>query len=337
MDENTPGKARGISVYDFFPNDGRLQFLAFVKASNPSYVLTDRSRQIIYAVHEHASGEGAGVSAFKVSRKKDGKVNFIAMGNVELSGSDPCHLSFAGRNLVTTCYTSGQIFIIPLDKEGRVEEIGQSMSFTSDTTRKSHAHCAAYQEAKKRLLVTDLGADRIRILQEQPDGSFVHTSEFDVEFPEMEGPRHIAMHPEGRYAVVNGECKGVVRLLDISGEQPTIVHQANALPERVVDQAHGAAIRFGKSGKMVYVTDRNFSVVNALKLDQRAGSILFRHTTPSGGEHPRDMILSPDGQWLLTANTVSSSVGVFRVDPRGELTHYHTFQKVPTPTAFAWL
>ena len=337
MDEDTPGKARGISVYDFFPADGDLRFLGYAKASNPSYVVTDRSRQIIYAVHEHKPGEGAGVSAFKVKRTKEGKARFTQIGNVELKGADPCHLAFADRCLTVSCYTSGHVMLLPLTPEGGLTGVSQTFSFGELEDGRSHAHCTVYQADPARLLVTDLGADKLRVLSRCSDGSFEHTEALDLQFPEGEGPRHVALHPSGKYAVVNGELRGYVHLIDVAAEQPRIIHRAGALPERVIEEASGAALRFGANGKMVYVTDRAFSVVNALRLDERSSVLRFRHTNPSGGEHPRDAILSPDGEWLLTANTQTSNIGVFRVAPSGELTHYRTIQKVPTPTSFAWL
>lgn len=337
MDEKTPGKARGISVYDFFPADGRMQFLGFVKASNPSYVITDRSRQMIYCVHEHSAGEGAGVSAFKVSRKKDGKVRFLEYGHVDIDGDAPCHLAFAERNLAVSCYGSGQLLLLPLADDGKIERVGQNIDFPSEGGNECHIHCSVYQPMHQRLLVTDLGGDLVRVLTKDAAGNFSCRPELDLKFERTKGPRHIALHPAGELAFVNGEKLGTVSLVDVSKEQLSILSVANALPERVLDEAWGAAIRLSNNGKIIYCSDRTFSVVNALKYDQRAATVKFKHTTPSGGESPRDLILSLDGEWLLTANTATSSVGVFRIDPRGELTHYHTFQKIPTPTVFAWL
>ncbi|NJC26469.1 6-phosphogluconolactonase [Lewinella antarctica] len=337
MDENTPGKARGISVYDWLPGEAGLKFLGFVKTSNPSYVLTDQSRQIIYAVNEHSAAEGAAVVAFKVSRKKEDKLSFREIGQVPLAGDDPCHLAFAGRNLVVSCYTSGQVMILPLDVEGALGTVSQTFTFAADNGREAHAHCSVFQPLPAQILVADLGSDRLRVLRREDDGSFTHAAELDLEFPDKQGPRHVALHPTGQYAVVNGEREGRVRLLTLSGDRPRITHTANALPERVLDEAWGAAIRISKNGKMVYTTDRNFSVVHALRIDERSAVVRFRHSDPSGGDQPRDVILSPDGDWLFTANTASSSVGIFKIDPSGELTHYRTVPKVPTPTSFAWL
>ena len=56
MDENTPGHARGISVYDFNRHDGDLTFKGYIKDSNPSYVITDGQRSLIYSVCEHPAG-----------------------------------------------------------------------------------------------------------------------------------------------------------------------------------------------------------------------------------------------------------------------------------------
>ena len=341
MDENTPGRARGISVYDFDSKEGRLTFNAFVTDDKPpSYLVTDRSRSIIYSVCEHPAGEGAAVCAHKVKPPKTGqggKVRFEPLGKVSLPGSDPCHLAFAGRNLAVSCYSSGHLLILPLAKDGAITEVSQVIEFSSATDRGSHVHCSVYQPSRSRLLVTDLGDDKLKVVELGEDGLFAHVPELDVSFPEFTGPRHIALHPGGRLAVVNGECRGIVHLLDTSERRITALHGASALPERVVDQAHGAALRVAPNGKLVYVSDRNFSVINALRLDHRTEALRFRHSTPTGGEHPRDFQLSPDGRWLLVANLKSSSIGVFQVTPRGELTHYHTFGKVPTPTCLAWL
>ena len=337
MDEDTPGKARGISIYDFDPHEGRINFNVFVKDDNPSYVITDRARSIIYSVCEHAAGEGAAVCAHKVKPGKEGKARIEAIGKVDLQGSDPCHLSFADRSLAISCYSSGQLIIVPLAKDGSLTEVSQTFDFNTSNQRDSHIHCSVYQAAQQRLLITDLGDDKIKVLERKADGAFTYAADLDVAVHDCHGPRHITIQPNGHYAVVNGECRGFVHLLDISQRTIRRVHSVGALPERVVDQAKGAALRMCNKGKMVYVSDRNFHVINALRLDRRSGALRFRHSTPSGGEHPRDFILSPDGEWLLTANLKSSSVGVFKVDPKGALTHYHTFAKVPTPTSLAWL
>ena len=337
MDENTPGRARGISVYAFDQHDGGLAFAGYVKDSNPSYVITDRQRSIIYSVCELPAGEGSAVCAHKVSIDKTGKPRIEPLGKVELPGSAPCHLARVGRALAVACYGSGQLIIVGLEDDGNVGDVRQTITFTTTTKRDSHIHCSVYQAARDRLLVTDLGDDKIKVLDRGADGQFTYRPELDVEVQDCQGPRHIALEPGGRFAIVNGECRGIAHLLDVSEEKIMKVHQTNVLPERVVDEAKGAAVRLSGNNRMVYISDRTFNVVNALRLDHRSATLRFRHSTPTGGAHPRDFILSPDDEWLLTANLQTSSIGVFKLNPKGELTHYRTVSKIPTPTSLAWL
>ncbi|TXF89660.1 lactonase family protein [Neolewinella aurantiaca] len=338
MDEDTPGKARGISVYDFFPSEGRIQFLGFTPAKNPSYVITDRKRSVVYAALENDQGEGAGVSAHKVNRSKQGKVWFDDLGKVDLPGDGPCHLSFAKNTVLVSSYGSGHLHVIRREEDGSLGEIIQTIALSSeDTDRGPHAHCTAYHEAREQVFLCDKGDDKLKVFDRAEDGTLTERPELALDFQEHQGPRHITLHPDGQLAVVNAELIGHVHLIDLSGEKPLRANRMNYLPERVLDEASGAAIRLSTNGKMIYTSDRTYSVVTALRIDEKAKKIVLRDTYPSGGESPRDLNLSPSGEWLLTANTADHTVGVFRVDPRGALTHYHTFKKVPSPTCFAWL
>lgn len=335
IDGNASAKARGISVYDFFPSEGRIQFLAFAPAINPSYLITDRKRSIIYSVRE-TQDERAGIVAHRVRRNKKGKVSFEVLSDLNLPGVGPCHLSFAGNTLLVSCYNSGQLHVVSRDEEGKLGDLLQTITLTASDGQ-SHAHCTAYHAGRKQVLVCDLGDDKLKICDRAGDGTLTERPELALSFPPGEGPRHIALHPEGKLAVVNCEPVGRVHLIDLDGEKPLRANVMNALPERVIDEASGAAIKVGLNGKMVYTSDRNFSVVTVLRIDERDKKLVVRDTYPSGGESPRDVSVSPNGEWLLTANTGDHCIGVFRIDPRGGLVHYHTFKKVPSPSCLAWL
>jgi len=337
IEGSTSSKARGISVYDFFPSDGRIEFLGFTPAINPSYLITDGKRGIVFAVRE-TEDERAGLTAHRIKRNKSGKVYFEQLADIDLPGKGPCHLSFAEKTVLVASYNSGHVHVVSRDEETGLGELLQTIELTPSTPEaKPHAHCTLYLPAKKQVLVCDLGDDKLKVFDRADDGLLTERPDLALGFAKGEGIRHIALHPDGDLAVVNGEKVGHVHLLDLSGEKPMRATVINALPERVVDQAQGAAIKIGKNGKMVYVSERAFSVVNVLRIDERAKKLVNRDAYPSGGESPRDLTVSPDGEWLLTANTGDHTVGVFRIDPRGGLAHYHTFKKVPSPTCLAWM
>jgi 6-phosphogluconolactonase len=332
------GKARGISAYDFYPTDGRIEFLGFTPAINPSYLLTDRKRSIVYAVREANGNGNAGVTAHKISRNNRGKVKFELLNDLPLASDDPCHLAFAGNTLLVSSFSSGHLHVIERQEDGNLGAELQTISLEASKEGKTpHAHCALLVPKKNWVLLCDLGNDLLRVFDRAENGTLTGRPELDLHFPDGEGPRHIALHPDGDLAVVNGEKVGQIHLIDLSGDKPLRATTANALPERVIDEASGAAIRIGANGKMIYASDRTFSVVTVLRIDERGKKLVVRDTFPSGGESPRDLIVSPKGEWLLSANTHDSTVGVFRIDPRGALIHHHTFRKIPSPSSFAWL
>lgn len=338
MDENTPGHARGISLYDFAPADGSLTFRGYTPVTNPSYLLADQKREVVYSVCEREHDNESGVLAYRVKRGKGNKVSFEHLSTVPLPGDHPCHLAFAGDTLLVSSYTSGHVHVVRRNEDGSLGEVLQNLQLTCQhTDRGPHAHCAVYLPRREQVAVCDLGDDMLKFFDRHADGTLHARPDLHVAFPKGEGPRHVAVRPDGDWAVVNGELVGRVHLIDLREDPPRIADIVNALPERVVDEAHGAAIRIGHNGKMVYVSDRAFSVVTVLRIDERAGRLIVRDTYPSGGEHPRDLNLCPKGEWVLTANTKDDTIGVFRVDPRGGLLHFRTIKKVPSPTTLAWL
>lgn len=332
------GKARGISAYDFSPSQGGIHFLGFTPAVNPSYLLTDQKRSIVYSVREKGADAGAAVVAHGVQRGKGRRATFTPLGETALPGCDPCHLAFADDTLLVSSYTSGHLHVVRRQPDGRPGELLQTINLkTRNENRDPHAHCATYVARRNQVLVCDLGDDRLKFYDRGADGTLTPREDLYLAFPDGEGPRHLAVAPDASFAVINGEKCARVHLVDLTADRPYCVTHNNFLPERLLDQSWGAAIRLSANGKMIYVSERTFSVVTTLRVDQQAGKLVMRDSYPSGGEGPRDIILSPAGDWLLTANEQDHTVGVFRVAPKGGLTHYHTFKKVPSPTALAWL
>ncbi|CAH0999675.1 6-phosphogluconolactonase [Neolewinella maritima] len=338
MNENAPGKARGISAYDFSPTTGQLSFRGYVPTTNPSYLWVDDARKMVYAVRECPHSADPAVVAFRVARQADRRITFTPAGESLLHGDHPCHLVGIDDTLIVSSYSSGTVDVFAKSPEGTPGELLQHIALRlAGTNEQPHAHCAAYDPRRQRVYICDLGGDRLRVFARQAGGQLTVLPDHGINFQDGAGPRHIALHPGGEFAVVVCELRGVCVLIDLREDRPRIIQEALYLPERVVDQASGAAVRMDASGKHVYVSDRNFSVVTAMRLDVRAGSLTVRDTYPSGGQRPRDISVTPDGQWLLTGNLKDHSIGVFRRGTGGGLQLHHVVKKVPSPTCLKWM
>ncbi|MBB4078542.1 6-phosphogluconolactonase [Lewinella aquimaris] len=338
MEDGVPGRARGISAYDFYAGEGRLEFRGYTPTVNPSYLWVDEARKIVYAIRECPQEGGPGVVAYRVIRERNRSVTFEKINDVHTPGDHPCHLMGIDDTLVVSSYTSGTLDVFARGTEGELGEHLQHIELPP--VRPGHpprAHCTAFDRRRNRAYVCDLGSDRLLVFDRSGDGCLTLLADHGVELPEGSGPRHLALHPSGDYATIICEYHGITLLVDLKEDKPRLVKSALYLPERAVDRASGAAITTDASGKNVYVSDRKYSVVTALRLDVREPRYQPRDTYPSGGERPRDINLSPDGQWLLTANVSDHTIGVFRVQAGGVLQLHHVVKKVPSPTCLKWM
>ena len=337
MGADAPGRARGISAFDFSPTTGKIIHRGTVEEVNPSYLSVDPTRKIVYGVRECPADEGAAVYAYRVVRKAGNKVTFEPCGTVDLQGDHPCHLSRIDDTLLVSCYSDGSVHVIALDEDGL--PVRQLQRVQLDCAEPgAHAHCAAYDAKRKRVFICDLGCDLLRVFQRHDDGTLEELPDLALRFTKHSGPRHCVVHPTGEHLLVNCEHRGRVSLIDLDREAPAEILNVPSLPQRAVEGASGAAIRIDRRGRNVYVSERNYSVVSTLRLDVRDEPKLHtRDTYPSGGVRPRDIALSPDGKWLLSANLKDHSLGVFRIGSGGSLQLNHVVRNVKSPTCLAWL
>lgn len=340
VDEDTPGKARGIAAYDFDTRRGGLTFRGYGPVTNPSYLWVDEQRQLVYAARECEAGNQPGVTVFKIARSAGGgKVIFTEIDDVAIDGDLPCHVIGIDDTLIVSCYISGTVHVYRRLEDGRLDkEAMQRIKLPQFTPEKEpRAHCAIYDARRERVYVCDKITDHLSVFERLEDGRLKLLPGHGVDFPDGAGPRHLVMHPAGDYALVVCELRGITALIDLREDAPRLVTNTAYLPERSVDEAWGAGIKIDAAGKNIYISERTFSVVTHLRLDTKIEKYNSRETLPSGGEQPRDLSIAPGGKWLLTANVKTHAIGVFNIGAGGAPQLHRVFDKVPSPACLKWL
>lgn len=337
MNADAPGKASGIGAYDFSLKTGSLEYRGTINEMNPSYLAVDAKNQVVYAVRECPDADGAAVAAHRIRRGAKNRITSESLGSIVLHCDHPCHVSRVGNTLLTSCYTSGSVHVIGLHPDGSLADHRQRIPLDPGRQH-AHAHCEAYDPKRERVYVCDLGNDCLRVFERGVDGELAERPDLNLSFEPESGPRHCVLHPSGDYLLVNCEHRGRVALIDLRSDAPGMLLNVPSLPERAVDGASGAAIRIDARGRNVYVSERNYSVVSVLRLELDEQPRMYtRDTIPSGGARPRDLLLSPDGKWLLTANLKDHSIGVFRIGAGGAIQLQRVIKNVKSPTALAWM
>ncbi|WP_035857672.1 lactonase family protein [Cryptosporangium arvum] len=260
-----------------------------VASPSPSYVITDGS--YLYAVNE-GSGE---VSSYALDTLE-------VLSTQSTGGQWPCHLALIDGYLLAANYGSGSVSVHPVvdGTIGARTSLVQHEGTGPNPERQEgpHAH-QIVPGPGGRVTVVDLGIDRL-VHYTFADGTLTRVGETPL--PPGTGPRHVAVHPSGRWYVAGELNSTVVTLAD--GDVAAIT------PCTAVDgpnQASAIAI----AGDHLYVANRGPDTITAFRLDA-AGVPEPIAEVPTGGHWPRDFALVDDG--LVVANERSNTLTWFTLE-----------------------
>ncbi|MRG60998.1 beta-propeller fold lactonase family protein [Agromyces sp. CFH 90414] len=300
--------ARGIRPLDV-ANDGSWHLGEPVDVGpNPMYLAISPASGLMGIVHEQSEGlvstwtvEGDALRAFGEPQPTD--------------AADPCHLAFdeAGRWLFAANYSGGR-----LTAHAATPDAGTPVRATTfagsgpDTGRQesSHPHQAVLDGARNRVLVPDLGADRIRSvgLAGLPD-RLEHDGASDVPIHAGAGPRHLVI--AGDLGVVANELDRTASLIDLALGREV---GAFAVDAAVEPRGLGlSAIRLTRWGT-VLIGDRDADALVALRFDEASRTLEHIRAVSTGGRHPRDLHLTHDERFALVADQASDSIAIVALD-----------------------
>ena len=284
---------------------------------NPMYQAVSASGEVLYTVHETDPGL---VSAWAVE-----DATLRPLGRPRPSGgTGPCHLSLhpGGGFLLVANYGNGTFAVLPVRVDGALGEAVADVQLTGSgpvvsRQRSSHAHQVIVDPgegpARGHVLVTDLGADRgHRYLLDASTGEL---AEVDVaNLAAGSGPRHLVV--SGQHAYVAGELDSTVTVLDLTTSPPAAVSTVSTVdPSARTGSAvsQPSAIRVSADHRFLYVVNRGVDEIAVLTVDGPEVSLVG--SVSSGGTHPRDLEVSPDGAYVFAANQFDDTVVSFAADP----------------------
>jgi 6-phosphogluconolactonase len=288
----------GIVVFD---RDGaRLHRVGVLSTMDPSFLVADPDRPVLYAVNE--LDEGA-VSSYEVWA--DGVPR--PLSSQPTGGALPCHLTLHKGHLLAANYGSGSVSVHPVEPDGRLGERTDLVRHhghgpRGDRQEGPHAHQIHADD--DRVTVVDLGLDRLCHYHLDPaTGQLKSTGETAVR--PGAGPRHVVVHPSGRWYGTN-ELDSSVSVYQ--GDPLAELTSVLASTVEGHNQPSGIALR----GDLLYVGNRGADTISVFALGgdgqpQPVGEV------NTGGHWPRHFAFVDD--LLFVANERSGSVVAFRLDP----------------------
>jgi 6-phosphogluconolactonase (cycloisomerase 2 family) len=335
-------RARGLGIEGYqtgnqpYPGDwtsvGRFEGL-----DNPSYLLSDPDRQVLYAVH----GDGDHASAFAVD-PSTGRLR--SLGHAPTDGTNIVHLALdpSKRFLVVANYATGSVAVLSVRSDGALDPATQVLALPGTIgphrTEQAcaHPHHIVFDRSGRFVVVPDKGLDTVFVLAfEAGRLEIVQT----LATRPGAGPRHIVFHPSRPLAFLVNELDSTVATLrwDEAAGRLTPKHIVSILRPDFFGASTAAAIVVTPCGRFVYASNRGQDGIARLALDDANGRLVVNGWTPSGGRDPRFMCLYPSGRHLLVANEQGDSLAAFAIDQEsGDLSAIGTRPSL-SPCAIAFL
>jgi len=341
-------KSQGIYVSRFDSDKGDLSSPELAaEMKNPSFLSLSPNGKFLYAVGEmeNFGGKPSGsVAAFRI-RDASGKLELLNEQSSE--GTGPCHLALdgSGKFLLVANYDAGSFEVLPI-RQGAlgapidlIQHRGSSVNPRSQAG--PHAHCVVTDKNNRRLLVTDLGLDKIMIYGfDSGTGQLTQNQKPWFQTKPGAGPRHFAFHRNGLWAYVINELDSTMTALayDPASGELKEKQTISTLPANFTGKSYCAELQVAPSGKFLYGSNRGHDSIVVYSIDQTTGELGLVEHTSTRGKWPRNFAIEPGGRWLLAANQNSDGVVSFAIDPKsGKLSPSGHSVEIPVPVCVTFL
>ena len=345
--------SKGIYAYSFDPGTGKLTSLGVAAESeDPSFLAVHPSAKYLYAVNEidHFGAQKSGaVSAFSIDRKT-GKLTLL--NQAATRGAGPCHISLdkSGKLALVANYDGGSVASFPLQDDGTlgasvalVQHSGSSVN--KERQEGPHAHWIGTSPDNRFALAADLGLDEVLIYRfYAAKGTLTPNDPPFAKLNPGSGPRHVAFHPNGKFAYVLGEMEDTVTAFAYKASNGSLsdLQTVSALSTLRTDYKglkEAAEIAVHPNGKFLYASNRaGIDTISAFSIDPVKGTLKLKDEYPTMGKTPRNFAIDPTGKFLLAANQESNNIVTFRIDSTtGALTPTGDIAEAPAPVCIVFV
>ncbi|QWF77176.1 lactonase family protein [Amycolatopsis sp. CA-230715] len=224
-------------------------------------------------------------------------------------GSAPTHLCVhpSGRYLLTANYGTGSVVVHPIARDGR---LGASTDLVvhHGAERDAHAHQVVVDPSGRWVLSVDLGADSVYVYSlDLKTGKLKQHQQLVL--PSGAGPRHLAFHPNGRFAYIAQELRPEVTVATWDAAAGKLA--AGAVVPAVDASSPGpnypGEIEVSADGRFAYVSVRGENTVATFAVKDGGLERLGANAT-TGGDWPRHLVLDPGQRGAYVSNQNSGTV-----------------------------
>jgi 6-phosphogluconolactonase len=345
----TKTSSKGIYAYKFDAQKGQLTAIGVAaESADPSFLAVHPNGQFLYAVNEVGNfngGSNGAVSAYAIDAKT-GSLKFL--NQVSTRGPGPCHISLdkTGAYVLVANYDGGSIASFPVHEDGTLGTARGFVQHSGSGPNKErqegpHAHWVGTSPDNRFAMAVDLGLDEVIVYGfDAYKGLFTPMLSGFAKVKPGAGPRHLAFHPNGKFAYVVSEMESSVTAFSYQAKTGSFssLQTISALPKDYAGPKEAAEIAVHPSGKFLYTSNRGHDSIAIFAIDPSKGTLKSLGQVLTGGKTPRHFAIDPTGAYLLAENQESNSVVVFHIDAAtGSLTPTGQTIDVPSPVCITFV
>jgi 6-phosphogluconolactonase len=336
----TKGDSEGIYSFTLDTNNKTIVDVKVAATlENPTYLTISSNNRYLYSVVKE--GNSGGLAAFSIHDNGE----LTAINSQFSEGASPCHVSVDTKNnyVFSTNYHKGTVESALLNKEDGSVQPAVSIfkhegSGPDPRQEKAHTHYAGLTPDEKYLAVVELGTDALITYKVNENGTLEKVNLLPIKAGS--GPRHLAFHPNGKYAYIMTEFSSEVIALNYHPENGhfTEIQYISTLPESFKENNQGSAIHLSGDGRFVYAGNRGHNSIALFKINQESGELSFVEHTSTEGDWPRDFEIDPSEKFIVASNQESSNIVLYsRDESTGRLTLLQSDIKVPYPVCVKFI
>lgn len=305
-----------------------------VKGQNMGFQEVNKEGSVIFSTYKKG-GKGA-VSAYSIVGGK-----FTEISSQTYDGRGLCHVSIDANEKVLfgADYGGGKVVSFPI-VGGEIGAVASLMQHKGSSVNKQrqegpHAHSIYAGPDNKFAYAPDLGIDQVKFYAFDAKGTLTDKGGFKL-IPGS-GPRHMKFGKDGSHAYVLNELTLTVTGFsrDTKNGVLTMKNTVSVFPSKTkTENMSCSEIRVSQDGNFLYTANRDLTKegrdsLTVLSVAQD-GSLKHLETTPAAVWIPRNINLSPSGDWLLVAGQKSNEVTSHRIDREtGKISYSGKSAEVP--------
>jgi 6-phosphogluconolactonase len=324
------GNSQGIYEAEFDIENGTLSSAHLVISQNePSYIVLSQDGKRLYAVEETVpSGR-----VFSYRLTQDG---WMQTGCEPSGGSAPCHVMLDEETdtLAVANYMNGAVSFYNLGALGALQGGPQTVMMDGKGVNPRRQECAHAHQCVKygdKVLVNDLGTDKVRVYSKSAGGQYAEEAPI-VHTRPGSGPRHMVLSQDGSMLYLLCELENALYAFRNTGKGFTEAGVYEYLPKDA-PQSSAAAIRLSHDERFLFASSRGgFHGVALFELDNETRLPILRDVCESGAT-PRDIL--PAGDFLLCACQDANIVQVMKLSREQKKLAVLGEMSVPRPVCLA--